>query len=289
MRGEPGAQAMRGAGRARRATIDAEAAQRIQRTAFRYFLDLIGRSHPDSRVVELDGVAASVVPATPDRSIANSVIYRDPDSLAAGLGELAAVYERAGVNAWTVWCPPTDREGIGVLERAGHVLDGTPAAMVLELARFAEPDLGDLDWDAAASPELMARLNDAAYGLTRENGFGIALERPPPELGLRIYQARLEGEPVCVLGTLDHRGDPDLGGPDCGIYFVATDERARGRGLATRLLSAALVEARERGCRTSSLQSSSMGEPVYAALGYRSYFRFGMYERRRRKDSGLRP
>ena len=65
------------------------------------------------------------------------------------------------------------------------------------------------------------------------------------------------------------------------IYFVATREAARGRGLATRLLAAALVEARGRGCATSSLQSSAMGERIYDALGYRPWFRLHMYERRR--------
>ena len=52
-------------------------------------------------------------------------------------------------------------------------------------------------------------------------------------------------------------------------------------GLATRLLSAALVEARGRGCTTSSLQSSAMGERIYDTLGYRRWFRLDMYERRR--------
>jgi GNAT superfamily N-acetyltransferase len=63
--------------------------------------------------------------------------------------------------------------------------------------------------------------------------------------------------------------------------MVATDHRARGRGLATRLMTAALIEARERGCRTSSLQASPLGEPVYTALGYQTHFRYAMYERRR--------
>ena len=76
------------------------------------------------------------------------------------------------------------------------------------------------------------------------------------------------------MGTMDH--DDDV-----GIYFVATSPDHRGAGLATGLLSAALVEARERGMRTSSLQSSAKGEGLYARLGYERHFRLHLYERRR--------
>ncbi len=255
--------------------ITRERAVAVQRAAFRDWIRFAGSSHPDSRLLELDGVCASIAPAARHRSIANSVMFEDPGALAAALDRLAAAYDEAGVEAWVVWCREDERETIELLEGAGHSFDGQPAAMVLELDGFETPALGDLDWDAEASGELLARLNDAAYGHTREDGFGVALARPPAGLGLRLYQARLDGEPVCVLGTIDHEGG------DCGIYFVATAEAARGRGLATRLLTAALAEARERGCRTSSLQASPMGEPVYAALGYRAHFRFAMYERRR--------
>ena len=99
--------------------------------------------------------------------------------------------------------------------------------------------------------------------------------RTPPDLpNLRLYQARVGGEPACVLGTLDH--DSDL-----GFYFVATHPDHRGLGLASRLVSAAMVEGRERGLRTSSLQGSPMGRPIYARLGFTEHFAVNMYERRR--------
>ena len=66
-----------------------------------------------------------------------------------------------------------------------------------------------------------------------------------------------------MLGTrTDH-------GADLGVYFVATDPASPGVAAgSTRLLAAALIAARERGCATSSLQSSARGKPVYEALGY---------------------
>ena len=90
---------------------------------------------------------------------------------------------------------------------------------------------------------------------------------------LRLYQARVDGEPASVLGTLDE-------GDDCGIYLVATLKEHRGKGLAGRLLHVALAEARERGLRTSSLQATKLGYPVYERLGYEPICTLQMWERR---------
>ncbi|TML31536.1 MAG: GNAT family N-acetyltransferase [Actinobacteria bacterium] len=91
---------------------------------------------------------------------------------------------------------------------------------------------------------------------------------------LRLYVARGEGRDVACLGTLDVERD-------CGVYMVATDPAARGRGLATALMRQALLEARERGLQTTSLQATAMGAPLYARLGYRDCGAIQMWERRR--------
>ena len=185
------------------------------------------------------------------------------------------------MNAWTVWTPEFDREAIAALEAAGHSFDGKPLAMVLELERFEPPDLGGLDYDEGGDMPTLGEINDSAYGFAAGEGMAALFAAHPEGIHVRIYRARLDGETACVLATIDHDGLDGAGGDDCGIYFVATREDARGRGLATRLLSAALVEARGRGCATSSLQSSAMGERIYDTLGYRRWFRLHMYERRR--------
>ena len=253
--------------------IDRDRALELQRRGLRDWIVMLGASSPGASLFERDGVSAAVVPACPGRSIVNSVSYTDADALARRLDEVASAYDEAGVGAWTVWVPEFDAEAIAALEEAGHVLDGSPAAMSIELGAFEPPDVGDLDWDADADPADLGRINDAAYGLPLDAGVAPGLSAPPPDDNLRLYQARAGGEPACVLGTIDH--DRDL-----GFYFVATLPEHRGKGLARRLIAVAIGEARERGLETSSLQGSPMGQPVYARLGYGRDFVLGMYERR---------
>ena len=68
----------------------------------------------------------------------------------------------------------------------------------------------------------------------------------------------------------------DCGG-GCGIYNVGTLEHARRRGLGTALTAAQVHDARGRGCRTASLQSTPMAERVYTAVGFRDLGRILEY------------
>jgi GNAT superfamily N-acetyltransferase len=74
-------------------------------------------------------------------------------------------------------------------------------------------------------------------------------------------------------------------GDNCDITLVATLPEARGRGMAGALIRRALADARERGCRTTTLVATRLGYPVYARLGYRDLGRLQMWERRKR-DGG---
>ncbi len=259
--------------------MDPERALEIQRTAMADWIALFAASSPGAKAFERDGIVAVAVPACPERSIANSVFFREAGALAGALEELAEFFDRAPVDAWTVWVPDFEADAIAALERAGHSFDGKPRAMVLELEGWSGPEIGDLDWGESEDRSVLGRLNDLAYGLTPENGLARALTDPAP--GYRIYEARVEGEVACVLGTVDHAPSAGAEGGDLGFYFVATDPAHRGRGLASRLMAALLGDARDRGLETSSLQSSAMGEPVYARLGFEPHFRLHMYERRR--------
>jgi len=230
----------------------------------------LARSSDGGRVLELDGVRASVAPACPARSVVNCVVYSDAAELERHLPRLAEEYERGGVLAWTVWVPEGDRRAAEVLEAAGHSFDAQPAAMVLPLDGFQPPAGPELD---LIEPDMAtcARVNDAAYGFPGD--FERAFSRPPGSPA-RLYLARVDGVPASTVVTYE-------GGGECGVYLVATLPEMRGRGLAGAIVAHALAEARRRGCTTSSLQATARGRPVYERLGFRPIGALHMWERRR--------
>jgi GNAT superfamily N-acetyltransferase len=230
----------------------------------------LARHSSDGHVLDLEGVKAAVVPACPDRSVVNCVVYSDAGALGAALDQIAEGYASAGVRAWTVWVPDHDAEVAELLERAGHTLDARPAAMVAELDRLELDPHAKLDLIEPDMAEA-ARVNDAAYGFAGD--FERALHSVPPEPA-RLYLARAGGVPACTVLAYEEDGE-------CGIYLVATLPEARGRGLATALMTHALLEARERGCTTTSLQATMRGRPMYQRLGYTDIGAVHMWERRR--------
>jgi GNAT superfamily N-acetyltransferase len=238
--------------------------------SLRPFCKALGGASEGARVVHLEGAMGAVVPAAPERSVVNSVIYENAVALEPALERLAATYDEAGVRAWTVWVPERDREAQAVLERAGHVLDAEPIAMAMELVKAEPLPPGGPEIDTDPEPAELGRINDRAYGFDGDY-FVLALETRPP--GLHAYAARLDGVAVACAGAIDEEGD-------CGIFFVATLPEARGRGLASALLGRALADARERGCRTTSLQATAAGYPIYERLGYRDFGKLQMWERR---------
>jgi GNAT superfamily N-acetyltransferase len=253
--------------------MDRTEAIALQRRNLDGFVRMLAMGADDSALFERDGVLAAIVPACPERSVINSVIYRDAEALGAAREELARAYEDAGVRAWTVWVPEDEADAAKLLEEAGHHLDASPLAMTLDLAGLPEPDGDELDWDNRATADDVARINDNAYGFESPE-FGAAMTRLPGALPLRFYQARADGKPACVVGILDEDADS-------GVYLVATLKDHRGRGLARRLLHRALTESRERGQRTSTLQATKLGAPVYERLGYQTFGALEMWERRR--------
>jgi GNAT superfamily N-acetyltransferase len=94
--------------------------------------------------------------------------------------------------------------------------------------------------------------------------------RTADHAAFHLLAARADGEMVAAALAYDFGGD-------CGIYNVGTLERARRRGLGTALTAAQVYDARARGCRTASLQSTEMAERVYAVVGFRDLGRILEY------------
>jgi GNAT superfamily N-acetyltransferase len=238
--------------------------------SMRAFFPEVAEGSEGYRVVELDGVLATVTPLVPDRSIPNSVVYDSEEQLEAALPELAAVYEAAGVLAWTVWTPHFHERARAALADAGHVLDANPEAMILDLDDAAPPREGDPEPDREPSAADLGLVNDRAYGLTDTFTLILGGGVLDPEHG---YIARVDGEPAASVVTSDNDGD-------CAIWWVAVTPEARGRGLAAGLMRRALAAGKARGCTTSTLQATKVGQPLYERLGYRGMGPIEMWERR---------
>lgn len=85
------------------------------------------------------------------------------------------------------------------------------------------------------------------------------------------------GTAVCALATVEVAGD-------CGVTLVGTAPGARGHGHASQLIQFALADARERGCLTTTLQATRMGEAIYERLGYRAFGAMELWEMRTAPD-----
>jgi GNAT superfamily N-acetyltransferase len=234
------------------------------------FYGLCGGASEGARTVERAGLRAAVVPAAPERAVANGVVYRSTGALEEAYDEVANTYAEIGAR-WTVWVWPGDEEAGRFLEARGHRLDAEPVAMARDLDGVERPAADALpEWTAEGDVAVVGPLNDRAYGFGTDS-FTRALRNLPSE-GVHVYVASDDGEPLGCLLMTDHDDNSDL---EC----VAVVPEARGRGISGHLLGHALADAAERGIRTSTLVSTRLGYPVYERAGYRSFGSFEMWER----------
>jgi GNAT superfamily N-acetyltransferase len=252
--------------------VDEQELRRRAVAGVRHEVEAFGSAAPDSFLIQRDGLLAAVVPASPERSIFNSVFYADPAALAAAADALAEAYASSGVRAWTVWVPDADRAAAELLAARGHAFDGAPRAMALDLADLApEPPAPQGIEPGPIGARECAALNDRAYGYD-DTGFRAGFYG---ETAIRWHGAFDGGEAVACLGMID------AGDGDWCVSGVATPPEHRGRGIATWLLWRALREARQAGGATASLRASHAGAPLYERLGFRDLGFIEMWELRR--------
>lgn len=250
---------------------DAALADRERATMQAFIAEVL--AHDGTVVRPARGVVAAVVPSVPHRSMPNSVVYEDARVLDddAVLDAIGATYAQAGVHAWTVWVRPGDEWLTERLAARGHVHDAEPMLMAAPLDGMDLEPRAALDLDPDPDWRTLAIVNDRAYRTPGD------LERAVGGLrdveGCTLWIARDGGEPVAAAAIHLHGGD-------AGVELVAVVPEARGRGLSAELLRHALTDAARAGATTTSLQATTLGEPVYRRLGYRALGRYGMWERR---------
>jgi GNAT superfamily N-acetyltransferase len=223
------------------------------------FLRMFGRA-PGARVLEHAGALSSVVPAIPQASLFNATMYDrdDPESLDVALTVAESAYDEAGVKAWGAWILDGDSEAQRVAARHGMKLDSLPRAMGAELSKIdLTADVSSVDerWDMPTA----ARLNELGYAAP-PGMFASVGEVDRPE-GARCFIAESEGTAAACAVSFAN-------GDDCAIFWVAADPVFQGRGFAKAAMTAALQGALKDRFRTTTLQSSKAGAPLYLRLGY---------------------
>jgi GNAT superfamily N-acetyltransferase len=249
--------------------VDGAAWLELVRSSMPPFWRLIAEG-AGGRIWEGDGITAAIVPASPQRSFFNSVLYQDGESLIESIDALATLYDEAGIKAWTVWVPEYDTDVTDALRAAGHRLDATPRAMAMPLSNLRQPE-PDPQLEIREEPdyELLSKLNEVAYGFPP--GDFPVIEGEHSEL--RTYFGSIGDETVGCAGTFAHGSDSEL-------VYVAVLPEGRGRGISGRLSARALADAAEQGFETTTLQATKLGFPVYESLGYTDYGELQMWERR---------
>ena len=240
------------------------------------FQRLVGRHAPGATLHERDGVVASVVPGV-QASILNAAIAREPQPQSANAtAAIARLYEDSGVAKWGVWIDTDDNETAATLEQQGLVLDSTPVLMGAELEHIAEPDDPEPPTIITASLADLGRINDLAYGYSEPRIGPVLAGFPPggPETSFHTYGSHADDGEIGSVAMIHDVDD------DAFVTFVATIPNARGRGLATNLLKAALHEAKQRGQHTTTLQASRSGQGIYAGIGFRPLGEQHLWERR---------
>ena len=247
---------------------DATLSQRLW-DGFGQLQALLGGHAGPGRVIERNGLIASIVPGAPESPTLNAAVALDPDEAPQHLGELKRRYKDANIRRWGMWLDSRASLAAQALTHAGMVVTTASPGMGARIDDLELTENGDL---LPADLPTVGRVNDLAYG-----NYDGRLERtlaPLPNGILHGYRVDHQGKPAAVALALHHN-------EDCGFSFVATVPKARRKGLATSVMWQALKAARHSGCTTTTLQATDVGERLYRALGFRHLCVMQLWELRR--------
>jgi ribosomal protein S18 acetylase RimI-like enzyme len=219
----------------------------------------LARTSPGAIVRETAGSVAAIFPAW---APLNNAIARFPvadvEATARGVARLSAQYRNAGVGPWAYWVPSPTRDLVtaDAVRIPGLTRDASTLVMRAQLG----------DGFALADTVRTTSVTDAARAGDEPVPVD-DLEEPEPASGLDAWVLAHDGAAVAGAWTLLHEGD-------CGVYAVGTAPGWRRRGFARTLVAHALADARRRGARTASLQSTPEAVTLYRALGFEAVGRY---------------
>ncbi len=205
----------------------------------------------------------------------------EPEDVDRRVDDMIAEFGRRRLPLeWTTGAVTRPRDLGRRLEAKGfeHTLDVPAMALDLrDLPRFESPkELRINQVSTRDDLEACLRVGVSSFGMPAAYVPRLLdIERGMPadqKEATRFFLGRLDGRPVATSELF-------LGAGVAGLYFVGTAEGARRRGFGRAMTLAALEAAREMGFRASVLQATSLGAPVYRALGFRELFSMGIYQR----------
>ncbi|MFP4059468.1 MAG: GNAT family N-acetyltransferase [Bacteroidales bacterium] len=88
--------------------------------------------------------------------------------------------------------------------------------------------------------------------------------------GIQLFLALEKNIPVATSMVFLHK-------EVAGLYFIATLEEYRKKGLGSALTKAALNEAKKEKCKAAVLHATRLGEKIYRKLGFIPYRKFYIY------------
>ncbi len=230
---------------------------------------LLGGEAAGGVIVDEHGIVASFVPGAPDSPTLNAAIVVAGELDLELLDAMRLRWEQLGVRRWGIWTDGASYRVTDTLRTARLRVTTSSPGMGAEIAQLA------LNGGAPARATDLAtvgHVNDLAYG-NPDARLERTLSPLPPGL-LHAYVAELQGRPASVALALHHQ-------EDCGISFVATAPHARRQGLASDVMQRVVLDAREAGMTSTTLQATNLGEKLYLALGYRKVSDMQLWERRR--------
>jgi GNAT superfamily N-acetyltransferase len=217
---------------------------------------------PDSPGSHLVYTHTSFAAVFPGWSPLNNAILLDPpttDTASEAAEELRDVYRSAGVTSWALWVPSPalDLDAPDTVSTVEGMVRDTSTLVMTRILAHRMP----------SHPGVVRTTVEAA---------NLAGDEPVPADTLPDSDdaSDVEGwvlvfDEQAIAGAWTFRN-----GNDVGVYAVGTAPKWRRRGLARALMLHVLADAYRRGARTASLQSTRMGEPLYALLGFRPVGRY---------------